>query len=243
MGAPGSKDQPCNSRKQGEYDMLRCVSPKGHDGEHCYVVDYDYEQRTSDPPDIPPLLCNCNLPGCGYTMTCELCEPSKRTQDAEQTVADQTTIIADATTEQPSSEQRDLDAELHEGLDALAAQRASNECASDARDGKDSVDNSRASVSHSAPDIVERLRDEADLCRNETADDVARLLDQAADEIERLRRVADRQAVAIEVLEAKFHNLRERLRDVMTSAADVANACPHGMASGCICHQEHADGD
>lgn len=44
----------------------------------------------------------------------------------------------------------------------------------------------------------------------------------AAREIERLRRVADAQAVAIEVLEAKFHNLRERLRDVMNSAADVA---------------------
>ena len=34
--------------------------------------------------------------------------------------------------------------------------------------------------------LVERLRDEAGLCRNETAEDVAALLDEAAAEIERL---------------------------------------------------------
>jgi hypothetical protein len=37
--------------------------------------------------------------------------------------------------------------------------------------------------------IVERLHTEADLCRNETADDVATLLDEAADEIERLEKL------------------------------------------------------
>jgi hypothetical protein len=30
----------CNSRKRGEYDWLRCCSPLGHAGEHCYVTDY-----------------------------------------------------------------------------------------------------------------------------------------------------------------------------------------------------------
>lgn len=35
------------------------------------------------------------------------------------------------------------------------------------------------------PSLVERLRTEADLCRNETADDVAALLDEAADYIQR----------------------------------------------------------
>lgn len=29
----------CNSKKMGEYDMLRCVREKGHDGEHNYAVD------------------------------------------------------------------------------------------------------------------------------------------------------------------------------------------------------------
>ena len=36
-------------------------------------------------------------------------------------------------------------------------------------------------------DIVERAREEAALCRAETADDVATLLDELADEITRLR--------------------------------------------------------
>jgi len=36
-------------------------------------------------------------------------------------------------------------------------------------------------------DIVERAREEAALCRAETADDIAALLDALADEIERLR--------------------------------------------------------
>lgn len=36
------------------------------------------------------------------------------------------------------------------------------------------------------PDMVDRLRDEADLCRNEGATDIAVLLDEAADELERL---------------------------------------------------------
>lgn len=35
------------------------------------------------------------------------------------------------------------------------------------------------------PSLVDRLRTEADLCRNETADDVAALLDEAADYIQR----------------------------------------------------------
>ena len=36
-------------------------------------------------------------------------------------------------------------------------------------------------------DLIERLHDEADLCRNEGADDVARLLDEAADALEAAR--------------------------------------------------------
>ena len=36
-------------------------------------------------------------------------------------------------------------------------------------------------------DIIERLRDEADLCRNEGADDIAELLGQAVSAIEELR--------------------------------------------------------
>lgn len=40
-------------------------------------------------------------------------------------------------------------------------------------------------------DIVDQLRDEADLCRNETATDIADLLDKAADEIMWLRLCLD----------------------------------------------------
>lgn len=36
------------------------------------------------------------------------------------------------------------------------------------------------------PSLIERLRDEADLCRNEGAEDIAKLLDEAAAEIKRL---------------------------------------------------------
>ena len=42
-------------------------------------------------------------------------------------------------------------------------------------------------MSDSIEDLIERLRDEADLCRNEGADDVARLLDAAADALEALQ--------------------------------------------------------
>lgn len=35
--------------------------------------------------------------------------------------------------------------------------------------------------------LVERLRDESDLCRNDGADDIALLLDEAATELERLQ--------------------------------------------------------
>jgi hypothetical protein len=38
-------------------------------------------------------------------------------------------------------------------------------------------------------DIVDRILDESDLCRSETADDVADLLDEAAREIQSLREV------------------------------------------------------
>jgi hypothetical protein len=31
----------CDSKKCGEYNMLRCVLPRGHAGEHNYVVDKD----------------------------------------------------------------------------------------------------------------------------------------------------------------------------------------------------------
>ncbi len=44
--------------------------------------------------------------------------------------------------------------------------------------------------------IVERLRDEADLCRNEGADDIAVLLDEAADTIEELAGAASALAYA-----------------------------------------------
>jgi hypothetical protein len=39
------------------------------------------------------------------------------------------------------------------------------------------------------PDILERLQDEADLCRNDGADDIAQTLDDAINEIEALRQL------------------------------------------------------
>jgi hypothetical protein len=40
----------CNAAKCGEYNMLRCCSPKGHTGDHCYVVDHenDYPHRKAE---------------------------------------------------------------------------------------------------------------------------------------------------------------------------------------------------
>jgi hypothetical protein len=35
--------KPCNSKKRGEYNWLRCCLDKGHSGDHNYVID-----RTSD---------------------------------------------------------------------------------------------------------------------------------------------------------------------------------------------------
>lgn len=47
-------------------------------------------------------------------------------------------------------------------------------------------------------DIVERAREEAALCRAETADDVAVLLDALADEITRLRALLARIDAAVQ---------------------------------------------
>lgn len=49
--------------------------------------------------------------------------------------------------------------------------------------------------------LVEDLRTEADLCRNETADDIANLLDLAATEIEKMRNVFH------EIKEEAWHEL------------------------------------
>lgn len=58
-------------------------------------------------------------------------------------------------------------------------------------------------------DLLDDLRTEADLCRNETADDIANLLDRAADEIGRLRAELDRE-------QFKNHFDAVRLRRVAT---------------------------
>ena len=40
-------------------------------------------------------------------------------------------------------------------------------------------------------ELIERLQNEADLCRNDGADDIAKLLDEAVEEIERLQGAVD----------------------------------------------------
>jgi hypothetical protein len=44
---------------------------------------------------------------------------------------------------------------------------------------------------NSSDDLISRLQDEADLCRNEGAEDIAELLDEAISEIQRLRSEAN----------------------------------------------------
>ena len=52
------------------------------------------------------------------------------------------------------------------------------------------------------PDILERLQDEADLCRNDGADDIAQTLDDAINEIEALRQPTQTDALVAELVEA-----------------------------------------
>ena len=68
-----------------------------------------------------------------------------------------------------------------------------------------------APTRESVMELVGRLRDEANLCRNETADDVARLLDEAADALEAASE-NERRLLAQDVIHWKTRNslLRER---------------------------------
>ena len=52
------------------------------------------------------------------------------------------------------------------------------------------------------PDILERLQDEADLCRNDGADDIAQTLDDAINEIEALRQPTQSDALVAALVEA-----------------------------------------
>ena len=54
------------------------------------------------------------------------------------------------------------------------------------------------------PDILERLQDEADLCRNDGADDIAQTLDDAINEIEALRQPTQSDALAPIGTEGKY---------------------------------------
>ena len=72
--------------------------------------------------------------------------------------------------------------------------------------------------------LVARLRDEADLCRNDGATDIANLLDEAAAEIERLQKLLNLQQQSYEreiALEVAAE--RERLRALVQAVRD-ANA-------------------
>ncbi|WP_046869289.1 hypothetical protein [Microvirga massiliensis] len=78
------------------------------------------------------------------------------------------------------------------------------------------------------PDLVERLREEADLCRAETATDVAELLDEAADQIENIRghafhqeRRAEEFDKGLDIATADYRSLSaetERLRTAIEHA-------------------------
>ena len=70
------------------------------------------------------------------------------------------------------------------------------------------------------PDLIQRLSDEADLCRNDGATDVAKLIDDAVYEIVRqmnnvkwMKLRVEQQAAQIEALRADAERLRLLLSD------------------------------
>ena len=65
-----------------------------------------------------------------------------------------------------------------------------------------------APTRESVMELVGRLRDEADLCRNETAEDVARLLDEAADALEAMQSRLDEAIVVIRRLRFEHESHR-----------------------------------
>ena len=64
-------------------------------------------------------------------------------------------------------------------------------------------------------DLITRLSDEADLCRNETATDIANLLDEARNKILEQLGIADLLRRELSLLQEKFcdreHDLSDRL--------------------------------
>jgi len=77
--------------------------------------------------------------------------------------------------------------------------------------------------------LEERLRDEADLCRNDGADDCAQLLDEAADEIASLR-------ARVEVMRRLLDNVGGFLDDF--AQADLDEGAADAVTVGMVYQQQ-----
>lgn len=87
------------------------------------------------------------------------------------------------------------------------------------------------------PDIglIERLRDEADLCRNETAYDIAMLLDKAAGTIERLQRsltASEKQVANLKVMKDQAYERCNTVSDEARRLARLLDECADAMPPG-----------
>ena len=77
-------------------------------------------------------------------------------------------------------------------------------------------------------ELIKRLQDESDLCRNEGADDIARLLHKAAWALHEQAALIEQQAAEIERLQALLRSIRsvvyENYRDIID--AELARPNP-----------------
>lgn len=76
-------------------------------------------------------------------------------------------------------------------------------------------------------ELVDDLHNEADLCRNEGADDIAKLLDQAAAQIAKLQADGDKLAGALEAFQRHYdlNDCDERCGALEVPISDLRRAC------------------
>ena len=99
-------------------------------------------------------------------------------------------------------------------------------------------------------ELVESARTEADLCRNETADDIANLLDRLADEITRLTHelalTEQHLADAMAVINKQGHELEAATQlniDVLKVTADAVEIADGAAKYDLVCyHGKYTDG-
>ena len=99
------------------------------------------------------------------------------------------------------------------------------------------------------PALLTRLRDEADLCRNDGAADVAALLDEAAGSIEDLQLSAtasEKDAARYQWLREQMHIAGAAIVEVLQPAGDWGNSVtaesPEGLDAAIDAAMEKANG-